>query len=321
MRKMLLPGNNPRGAEASTVSSVRELNEHYSKGIEFFDQGLYREAISEFEIIIQTVDSSDPACKLAKFYLGEAHAQLGLERAYRGASVQAEGDLRRAIDINPKYPDLHYHLARVYIQKGEYQQAVSEFETALALNPRYARALFELGMLRYRMGERELGMEMVSRAVDIEPGYSNKLYREALAAHKTRHWNKTLSKLEELSETNVDDISYHFRLGKDHYKRGDYQSAIGDFERALSIQPGYADIRNWLGLAYLAAEEPSKALIEFSRALEINPNFIAARINAGAAFTKLDCLEEASQCYRRVLEIDPDNTEARERLAELQLRG
>jgi superkiller protein 3 len=299
------------------VSAVRDINEHYSKGIEFFDQGLYKEAIWEFEAIIKACGKGEPVAKLARFYLGEAHTHLGLERAGRGASVRAEEELRKAVELNPKYPDLHYHLACVLEKKGDHTRAAAEFEAALVLNSRYSRALIGLGLLRYRAEERNAGIELIRKAIDCEPGYSAILYRDALAAHNSRSWDRALELLEDLGDTNVDDISYHFRLGKDHYRRGDYEVAAADFERALSIQPRYADIRNWLGQAYLAAHEPSKALVEFSRALEINPNFISARLNAGTAFTKLDCWEEAAQCYRRVLEVDPDNTEARERLADL----
>jgi len=299
---------------------VREINEHYSKGIEYYDQGLYREAISEFEAIATICEQLDPVGKLARFYLGEAYAQLGLERANRGAADRAEESLRKAIAINPKYPDLHYNLANVLVEKGDYSNAAAEFEIALSINPRYSKALLEYGLLRYRTGERDAGIEMIGRAIESEPGYSPQLYKDALELHRMKRWDEALNKLDDLKATNVDDISYHFKLGKEHYMRGDYEAAAADLERALSIQPGYADIRNWLGIVYLSAEEPSKALIEFSRALEINPNFIAARLNAASAFIRLGCKEEAANCYRRVLEIDQDNAEAREGLAAIDPR-
>lgn len=299
------------------MSSVREINEHYSKGIEYYDQGLFREAISEFETLAAICEQLDPVGKLARFYLGEAYAQLGLERAGRGAVDKAEESLRKAIALNPRYPDLHYNLANLLVQKGDYSHAAAEFETALSINPRYGKALLEFGLLRYRTGERDTGIEMIGRAIESEPGYSTQLYRDALELHRMKRWDAAFSRLEELMATNIDDISYHFKLGKNHYMGGDYEAAAADLERALSIQPGYADIRNWLGIVYLSAEEPSKALVEFSRALEINPNFIAARLNAASAFVRLGCREEAANSYRRVLEIDPDNTEAREGLADI----
>ncbi|MEN6521348.1 MAG: tetratricopeptide repeat protein [Armatimonadota bacterium] len=302
------------------MSSVQELNEHYSKGIEYFDQGLYREAISEFETLTVICEQLDPMGKLARFYLGESYAQLGLDRAGRGATERAEQSLRRAVEINPQYPDLHYHLACILMQKNDSTQAVTELEKAVSLNPRYSRALLELGLIHYRTGDREAGMELINRAVQNEPGYSCQLYREAVDLHRKKQWDRSLAKLEDLRATNVDDITYHFKLGKEHYMRGDYKAAAVDLERALSIQPSYADIRNWLGVVYLADEEPSKALVEFSRALEINPNFTAARLNAASAFIRLGCTEEAANSYRRVLEIDPDNAEAREGLADIDPR-
>jgi tetratricopeptide (TPR) repeat protein len=299
------------------MSQVREMNQHYMKGIDYYDQGLYRQAIVEFEGIATECGIADPACRLARFYLGESYANLALDLAAKGASDEAELDLRLALKVTPDYPDLHYHLGRLLLDKGDCAQAEIEFEAAVALNPRYGKALFDLGLLKYRNGDRDAGIDQIGRAVEMEQGFSVKDYQRALLAHKADQWDIAQEALDELASTNVDDISYHFLLGKDQFKRGDYESAIVEFERALSVQPGYADIRNWLGMAYMAIGDSLKALEQFNQALDANPRFTSASLNAGSALISLGREAAARDCLRQVLAIDPDNEEARTRLAEL----
>ncbi len=305
------------GEEYSMATA--ELNRNYKKGLEYYDQGMLSDALAAFQVVIENAPSDCPEARLARFYIGEAHAQLAEENVHRGANTRAEEHMREAVENNPKYPDLRFQLAQVIYENGRVQDAMLEVETALELNPDYAKALLFLGVLAYETGEHQAGLKHIARAVEIEPRYNTEEYKEALAADSKKNHSKCLAMLRELSSTNVDDISFHLQVGKKYYRNAEYDKAVEAFEQAMSIQNNYPDIRNWLGLALMACKNPERALEEFRKAIEINPRFLQAMINAGIACKMIGLVNDAKAYYKSVLELDPLNLEAKERLEEMEI--
>jgi Flp pilus assembly protein TadD len=56
------------------------------------------------------------------------------------------------------------------------------------------------------------------------------------------------------------------------YGREDYNQSQAFAERAKSVQPSHADLRNLLGNIYLKLGQPEKALEEYSAAVQLAPN-------------------------------------------------
>jgi tetratricopeptide (TPR) repeat protein len=188
----------------------------------------------------------------------------------------------------------------------------------LAVNPDYAKAILSLGILSYEIGKYSDGGDYIWRAAEKEPRYNMPIFREAMAAHEKGDRRRALALFQELAATNVDDISFHFGVGKKLYRSGHYSRAVESFEQALSLQSNYPDIRNWLGLALMATGQNERAFEQFQQALETNPNYVAATINAGVVCQMMGLSKDAAEHYRRALETHPENLEARERLSKLQ---
>ena len=86
-------------------------NEHYDKGIRFFDHGLYEEAIEEFELArnSNSIRSNEMTERLCLFYTGESCAHLGHAAMKHGRWEKAQERFTRALAIHPHYADLHFH--------------------------------------------------------------------------------------------------------------------------------------------------------------------------------------------------------------------
>jgi len=299
------------------MSEVRELSRGYQKGLEFYDQGLYVDALTAFEAVLEQADPSSPEARLARFYVVESHASLAEDNLNRGCIERGEEHLRAAIARNPKYPDLHFQLAELLAEAGTIHEAIVELKVAIDINPDFAKALLMLGILEYETGSYDQGAQRIAHAVELEPRYYTPLYLDAMQAHSREDRRKALAQFREITRMNVDDISFHCAVGKKLYRAGQYDKATEAFEQALSLQNNYPDIRNWLGLSLSACGEHEKAFEQFQRALEINPNYTSAMINAGVACEMMELKDDARAFYERALEIDADSLEAKERLSNL----
>jgi tetratricopeptide (TPR) repeat protein len=98
--------------------------------------------------------------------------------------------------------------------------------------------------------------------------------------------------------------------------------AITLFERAVSLDPGYAAAWAALGGAYSLKgaflgmrELQDKAIEPLRRAIEIKPTLASAHVWLGSALANRGRLDEALASLRRAVEIEPDNADAHQSLA------
>jgi len=65
---------------------------------------------------------------------------------------------------------------------------------------------------------------------------------------------------------------------------GRYEEAIGDFNKALSLKPDYAEAYNMLGYCTRKLGNTSQAYAYYDKALQLKPNFPEAREYYGEAY-------------------------------------
>ena len=77
--------------------------------------------------------------------------------------------LRRLLERNPSYPDLHFGMSLVAEQLGELDRAIASAEKALTLNPRYVQACLLAVRLYEKQGDPVRAAERCRRVTELEP--------------------------------------------------------------------------------------------------------------------------------------------------------
>ncbi len=80
--------------------------------------------------------------------------------------------------------------------------------------------------------------------------------------------------------------------------------------KSLEIDTNDIDALNSKGVAFVILGNYNEAIGYYDRALEINPNDIDALYNKGVALNELGKYNEAIQYFNKVLEIDPNHADA-----------
>ena len=92
-------------------------------------------------------------------------------------------------------------------------------------------------------------------------------------------------------------------------KLGQLDASAKSFEKALVIEPDYAEAHNNLGIALKDLRQLDAAVKSFKKAIAIKPDYVEAHYSLGSSLQELGQLDEAVKSYEEVLAIKPDFAE------------
>ena len=88
---------------------------------------------------------------------------------------------------------------------------------------------------------------------------------------------------------------------------GDYQGAAAQLEKAVALDPQYADAYGNLGAQYVRLHQPGRAVAAFRQAVALDPSSAPEEANLALALGLQHQPDEAVRFARRALQIDSTN--------------
>jgi tetratricopeptide (TPR) repeat protein len=116
-------------------------------------------------------------------------------------------------------------------------------------------------------------------------------------------------------QINPDYAEAHNNLGNALLQKGQVDEAIAQYQKTLQIKPERAEVHNNLGYALLQKGSVDEAIVHFQKALHINPDFAKAHYNLGNALLQKGQVDEAITHYQKALQINPDSVDVLNNLA------
>ena len=116
-------------------------------------------------------------------------------------------------------------------------------------------------------------------------------------------------------QINPDHAKAHNSLGNALLQKGNVDEAIAQYQMALQINPHSEEACYNFGNALLRQGKVDEAIAQYQRALEIKPDFAEAHFNLGAVLFHQGKEDEAIAQYQRALQIKPDKPEVQNNLA------
>lgn len=158
-----------------------DSRDEYLRDLRAVADGVVAGAVSEevFAPFRQGLDAltMDPESALAlfdeviavapDFHLAHLNRGIGLAAVARNA--EAETAIRRAIELDPRYPESHAALAVVLLSEERNDEAEAALQQALALDPAHVEALRGLGMVYLLTDRADLASSYFLRASKLSP--------------------------------------------------------------------------------------------------------------------------------------------------------
>jgi tetratricopeptide (TPR) repeat protein len=97
----------------------------------------------------------------------------------------------------------------------------------------------------------------------------------------------------------------HNSLGLALKTQGNLDGAIECHQKAIALNPKYAQAYNNVGNALLLKQDPEGAITWYKKALGLDPKDAQTHTNLGTALFKKGKFEDAMECYKKALALDP----------------
>jgi len=299
-----------RNAEALAPGDYRWP---YYLGAALTYQGLFEEAA----VALERAAALRPADLPTHVRLGDLRLELHDMEA-------GEASYRRVLELDPDCAAAIYGLGRVAYYAGDLATAVERFERALALQPEATSIHQLLGMAYRRLGELEQARHHLELNRDNLVRFPDPLidslgqlirsshvyFKAGVEALKKGEFDTAIANFEVTLRDKPDDHLAHYNLAMALLQKGELEAAKQSFRAAVELEP---DFRNGhLNLATVLAGEGNfhEAAYHFGRAHEIDPANLSAHLEWTVALTRIGQKERAAGELGKILERDPQSARA-----------
>ena len=191
----------------------------------------------------------------------------------------AAKELLEAEKYSPYDHKIHYFLGMAYHGKGMRDKAVEEFKEAISLKEDYSEAHNYLGTLYSDMEFWDQAIEEFDRAL------ANPIYDTPAMALYNSGWA--------------------------YYSKKDYPNALLKYQDALRREPLTnlrPRIEKNIGLAYLAQNNISEAIVHFKKSVELNSSLYDAQFLLGECYLRIKDTERARKAFQAVIKLSPQSS-------------
>ena len=324
---------NPQAA-AQTLAAAITLDPHYAPAHIYRAAALRSLGHSEpAKTHLETANELDPRNPYTSLWLGElalADQQFKQARHY----------LQRALKLNPEQSEAHAAMAQVARVLGE-TDAATEHAQASRNRTNYTQMrdplwwdVLKLGVTAQRYAERgnrylqqgdfkravselEVALSGLSEDPHLWLNYGIALLLNKQSSEAIAVLENTLTVIQDAENTtrNPTEIAdlkaqSHYNLGLAYYHEGKIERAITAYQKALQLEPNFADAYGGLGVIYWRNGDLDAAIRHCQKAIKIAPENIEFHRNLTQIYWQRGMYDRAAIGYRIILELNPGDENA-----------
>jgi tetratricopeptide (TPR) repeat protein len=264
---------------------------------------------------------------LVEAALGRAYLykyQITHDRAWEASAEQA---CTRALEMDPRSPEVHITLGNLQRVSGRFADSVRSFRLALKLRPDHPEAILGLARALEVSGKTAEAEEVYLKALALRPAFWEPYHLLGGLYFNLGRYEQSIQLWKKVVELTPDNARAYYNLGGAYFRLGRFEDAIAAFNRSIAIRPEPSAYSN-LGTLHYFLNHWHEAAAMFEKAVAMRPNLPRLWGNLGDAYRWITGREaDASAAYDRALslmraelEVNPKNAESLGWLAEWMAR-
>jgi tetratricopeptide (TPR) repeat protein len=265
---------------------------------------------------------------------------MGQVSLNEGNFEEAIGYWRKALDIQPRLPNVHSNIGHALMILGRRDEAIEEFEREIQISPNSSLTYFLLGQTYLQDKKYEKARENYEMAIKINPEYANAYYSLATICAKLGNRDKAKEyseKFKELKSRSRKDLKgrkilyddfvetqklaalTYLEAGQIYRDAGQLDKAEELLKQAAGLDPENSACLLELASIYQKSNQPLKALQMFKKISDIEPDKAIHHFQIAVLSSQLKLFDEAEAALRKVITLAPQQSAGYRELAGLYL--
>lgn len=215
---------------------------------------------------------------------GHSFPQEGFrqDRVISGCTTLIDSGKENPSDLAEDY----FNRARAYDDRGDYDRAVSDYEQAVKLDPKNAEAYFGLGSKHYLQGDYDRAISNLDRAVELKtPREDLYLTYRGYAYHARGQFDLAVADYSRVIKLHSDDANAFLHRSIAYNAKGNYDRALDDCHQAIKLSrtSEATEGHNSCGDAHFHKGEFASAIDNYNQALTLWGEYPQALYGRGVA--------------------------------------
>ncbi len=237
----------------------------------------------------------------------EIHMAVGKIFEADGRYDQAAGSYRKALELDPDFSPARLALVKQLIPKGDLDGALAEARKLAAATPNSGEAQVLLGELLLRKNDNENAVAPLERAIKLLPGSSEAHYYMGRAYHFTGRAKEALAPYEKAVQLDPKNLDFRTTYGLILGQNGQFDKAAEELKRVVA-SPGYKNTAGFtnLGFVYRSMEPPrnDESIAAYKKALELDPKNGQAALGLAWSYQNSKRYDESIAACKQAMQID-----------------
>jgi tetratricopeptide (TPR) repeat protein len=199
---------------------------------------------------------------------------------YTGQGRADEGlaEALRGVELDPADYWTQSALGFVRGLRGEWSDAVGPHREAVRLQPNLAFLQVLLSDALRRTGQYDEAVQWAQSALALGQGYDVRAYVAiGHALWLKRDLEGAIGNFQKALSLDDSDAYAHWGLGAVLYRKGQYDQAAVHLRKAAALQPAEPQYHSWLGACLVNLKRYREAKAELERALKLDPTITEAQ--------------------------------------------
>jgi len=317
----------------------KEVNAFLQKGVAFYDQKNYEEAIAAFDQAIRLDPNDNFAFNikgLALYELGRnEEAIAAFDQAIRldpnnsaaynnkGASLDELGRGEEAIAAYDQAIWIDPNISVVYNNEGDalyelkrYEEAIAAFDQAIRIDPNDITAYNKKSAALNGLERYEEALVACDQAIRIDPNDSVAYNKKSAALNGLKRYEEALVACDQAIRIDPNNSVAYNNKGDALYVLLMYQEALDAYNQAIKLLDPETDdwvfmqAHNKRGKALLTLGNYKEAIQLYNNVILFHPKDSTAYTNKGIALNELGRYEEALLAFNEAIRLNPNFTNA-----------
>ncbi len=220
-----------------------------------------------------------------------------------GNFQEGEALLAQVREKDPEMYLVPFLLGESALRRQDWAKAATELKSCLALNPGFDQAMTALARALLSQNDVEGAHQWVKKAIDLNPQNYRAWYQMGWVESRTDP-QAAIAAFERAVAIQPNFAQGERDLGVLQIHQNDFANAATHLERALKLGLEKAQLLNFLGIAYSQTGRQEKALLFYRRAISLEPGFAQAHLNLAYALQKKGQDPAALAEYKKACGLD-----------------